>query len=128
MRTFATAVLAGLASAEVLSQSSFDFIQYIAKHGKSYANVEEYNLRAQLFAKFDAEIKHHNQTERTSVHGHNYLSDWTAEEKTRLLGLKNMARPERVPETEVFNGNGVGIPTEVDWVTAGKVNAIQDQG
>jgi len=111
-----------------MTQQDFDFVQYIAKHGKSYADVEEFNLRSQLFAKFDAEVKLHNATETTSTHGHNFLSDWTAEEKTRLLGLKNMARPQRAPESEIFYGTGVGIPTSVNWVTAGKVNPIQDQG
>lgn len=128
MRTFATAVLAGLTSAKVLSQTDFDFVQYIAKHGKSYASLEEFNLRSALFHKFDSEINFHNQTERTSVHGHNFISDWTAEEKTKLLGLKNMARPEHDADVPRFEGNGVGIPTSVDWVTAGKVNPVQDQG
>ena len=81
MRTLATAVLAGLTSAKVLSQTDFDFVQYIAKHGKSYASLEEFNLRSALFHKFDSEINFHNQTERTSVHGHNFISDMTEEEK-----------------------------------------------
>jgi len=60
MRTFATAILAGLTSAKLLSQTDFDFVEYIAKHGKSYASLEEFNLRSALFHKFDAEVKEHN--------------------------------------------------------------------
>jgi C1A family cysteine protease len=128
MRSLAATALAAVASARFMTQQDFDFIQYIAKYGKSYADVEEFNLRAQLFAKFDADVKLHNATETTSVHGHNFLSDWTAAEKTRLLGLKNMAPPERPAQSEIFLGTGVGIPASVDWVTAGKVNPIQNQG
>jgi C1A family cysteine protease len=104
-----------------------DFINYMAKFGKSYNDLEEFNLRAAMFAKFDAEIKEINARETTSVHGHNFLSDWTAEEKTRLMGLKNMPRVKKTPTPEV-EVDIVGIPTSVDWVSAGKVNPIQNQG
>jgi len=99
----------------------------MAKFGKSYNDLEEFNLRAAMFAKFDAEIKEINARETTSVHGHNFLSDWTAEEKTRLMGLKNMPRVKKTPTPEV-EVDIVGIPTSVNWVSAGKVNAIQNQG
>jgi C1A family cysteine protease len=126
MRTFAAAVLAGLTSAR-LSQTDFEFLNYMAKWGKSYDSFEEFTLRATLYAKFDAEVKEINSRETTSTHGHTFLSDWTAEEKVRLLGLKNM--PETVKtgilaeETEA-----VGIPTSINWCTSGACNAIQNQG
>jgi hypothetical protein len=94
MRTFAAVALAAIANAKILNQQDFDFVNYIAKHGKSYADVQEYALRFERFRAIDAEIKKFNATETTSTHGHNFLSDWTAEEKTRLLGLKNVARDE----------------------------------
>ncbi len=70
-------------------------------------------------------------SETTSTHGHNYLSDWTAEEKTRLLGLKNVARNEEDRSTEVFTApEGLTLPTSVDWVTVtpAVVNPVKDQG
>jgi hypothetical protein len=39
----------------------------------------------------EAEIIRHNATQKSSVHGHNFLSDFTAEEYSRMLGLKNVA-------------------------------------
>ena len=82
MRTFAAAILASVTSA--ITQTDFEFLNYIAKFGKSYDNAEEFVMRSALFAKFDAEIKEINARETTSVHGHNFLSDWTAEEKAKL--------------------------------------------
>jgi len=70
-------------------------------------------------------------SETTSTHGHNYLSDWTAEEKTRLRGLKNVARNEEDRSTEVFTApEGLTLPTSVDWVTVtpAVVNPVKDQG
>lgn len=101
-------------------------MNFIAQHGKNYADLEEFNLRAELFRKFDADVKFYNATEQHSRHGHNFLSDMTAEEKTRLLGLKNMAQPERQPVTEVQLPGA--LPATVNWCTAGKCNPIQNQG
>jgi cathepsin L len=125
MRTFAAALLAGITSA--ITQTDFEFLNYIAKFGKSYDNAEEFIMRSALFAKFDAEIKEINARETTSVHGHNFLSDWTAEEKVRLMGLKNMPieRKTNFPAEET---EAVGIPTSINWCTSGACNPIQDQG
>lgn len=125
MRTFAAAVLTGLASAKVLSQVDYDFARYIAEFGKSYESLEEFNLRAEIFAQTDKEIKHHNINETTSSHGHSFLSDWTVDEKAKLLGY---VAEENAEEAPLFDHAGLGYPASVDWVTAGKVNPIQNQG
>ena len=57
MRTFAAVALAAIANAKILNQQDFDFVNYIAKHGKSYADVQEYALRFERFRAIDAEIK-----------------------------------------------------------------------
>jgi hypothetical protein len=61
----------------------------------------------------------------SSFHAHNFLSDWTAEEKTRMLGLRKLETKEKAA---TFYASSVGaIPASVNWVTAGNyVNAIQD--
>jgi len=63
----------------------------------------------------------------TSVHGHNYLSDYTRAEYQKLLGLKNVELPDRTnrPKQDAST-NVVGLPTSVNWVTAGKVNPIKN--
>lgn len=68
-----------------------------------------------------------NATETSSVHGHNKFSDWTAYEKSKLSGVKNV--PESNPE-EFFTPEGT-VPdwtTGVNWVTAGAVSGVKDQG
>lgn len=130
MRTFVAAALVAVASTKVLTQHDFDFINYIAEHGKSYADLEEYNLRFERFTAADQAIKELNREEITSVHGHNFLSDYTHEEYSRMLGLKNMARPERNPEAKTFVAapeSLSALPASVDWVTAGNyVNPVKD--
>ena len=126
MRTFTAAILATVGAARVLDELDVAFMNYIAEHGKSYADLEEFNLRFALFSKFDAEVKHHNATETTSTHGHNFLSDWTAAEKAALLGLANMPEEPSEPMTDAVET--VGIPTSINWCTSGACNPIQNQG
>jgi cathepsin L len=132
MRTFAAAALTAIASAKVLSQSDFDFVNYIAKHGKSYADLNEYNLRFERFRAIDQAINDFNRDERSSVHAHNFLSDYTHAEYSGMLGLKNMARDATLDAgKKVFTADSaVGLPASVDWrnVTPAVVNPVKDQG
>ena len=66
MRTFATALFMSVASAKILDQLDVDFINYVVKHNKNYVDLTEFNLRRELFAKADAEIKEIQATETTS--------------------------------------------------------------
>jgi len=86
MRSFAALALAGAASA--VSLETYEFMQYVSKFGKNYDTLEEFNMRMELFTTIDKEIKEWNATEGiTSTMGHNYLSDYTQEEKKALRGL-----------------------------------------
>jgi len=131
MRTFAAAVLATVSSAKLLNSMDFEFVNYISKYGKHYESIDEYSLRFSLYRKVDMEIQRINDTERSSVHGHNHLSDWTAEEKSRLLGMKNVAKdPEFDTAKSHFTSENLAIPTSWNWVnvTPAVVNPVQDQG
>ena len=57
MRSFALAILASAAAAAPMGTLEYEFVQYIAKFGKSYKDTNEYNLRFQRFMKRDQEIK-----------------------------------------------------------------------
>jgi C1A family cysteine protease len=126
MRTFATALFMSIASAKILDQLDVDFINYVVKHNKNYVDLTEFNLRRELFAKADAEIKEIQATETTSQHGHNFLSDWTAVEKEGLLGL-TMPPQERTNVTSAVLPPEQ-LPSSVNWCTAGACNPIQNQG
>ena len=100
------------------------FLQYVAAHGKSYATVQEFNLRMGLFERAEKFIEEHNATATFQV-GHNKFSDWTEAEYKRLLGYKKSF--EDPAETVVFDTTNA-VPNAVNWVTAGAVTPVKDQG
>lgn len=128
MKSFAVAALAGIVAATPMEPIEFKFINYIAKHNKTYATKEEYKYRMELFAEQDAKIQHYNETEKTSVHAHNFLSDMTDYEKSRLNGFKADSAADSLeiedPEVGVTPDWTVGV----NWVTAGAVAPVKDQG
>lgn len=60
------------------------------------------------------------------------MSDFTREEYQKLLGLKNVALPERsnAIKKDFADGviEGVGIPTSNNWCASGYCNPIKNQG
>jgi C1A family cysteine protease len=129
MKSFLALALAGAVSATTMNQDDYKFMRYIVEHNKEYNTLEEFNMRRSNFLFMDGEIsKLNTMANATSVHGHNYLSDYTRAEYQNLLGLKNMPKPDRTNRPKLEAANIVGLPTSVNWVTAGKVNAIKDQG
>lgn len=95
MKSFAAvASLGAFASATMMQKIDYDFMRYISTHNKMYATVEEFNLRQQNYAAVDAHVNSSNTNSDSSYRAaHNVFSDWTAEEKERLLGLKNVSKP-----------------------------------
>lgn len=45
MNTLLTATLAAAVSASIIKESAYEFLQYVAEHGKTYATAEEWALR-----------------------------------------------------------------------------------
>jgi peptidase E len=68
-----------------MTEMDYKFIDYVAKHAKSYATLEEYQHRLSIFAETDKQIEEFNANETTSVHGHNKFSDLTAFEKSKFI-------------------------------------------
>ena len=127
MRSFFALAFAGAVSATAMDQNDYRFMQFIVEHSKEYATVEEYNVRKANWMFMDSEIVAINQSQATHVAGHNFLSDFSREEYTKMLGLKNMPKPDRSGRP-VHQDNGLTIPTSVNWCTAGKCNAVKNQG
>jgi len=76
MKTFVSLALAGVASA--ITHNDIKFMDYLAKHGKDYNTIEEFNLRAAIFAMKDAALAKINANpENTFTVGHNFTSDMT---------------------------------------------------
>ena len=127
MKTFATiALFGGMAAAKTMSQSDYDYMRYVSEHNKHYDSVEEFEMRKALFIAVETFIRRANQTSSTYRAGHNKFSDWTQEEKDKLLGLKNVQLPEVFEVAdEVDTAN---LPESVDWREEGKVSPVKDQG
>jgi cathepsin L len=126
MKSFVIACMAGIAMATPMDAMDYKFINYIAKEGKTYATKEEYNTRKELFAQHDAAIEIINARETTSTHGHNFVSDMTPLEKSKLSGAWKVESSSE--ETEIPSGTVPSWATGVDWVSAGAVSAVKDQG
>ena len=121
MKSFIALALAAVASA---SEQGARFMQFITEHGKSYGTVEEFEFRFAQWAKMDQTIMEHNATESSFKLGHNKMSDWADWQYKALLTYKAM--PEAEKNYAVFNEGAV--PNSVNWISAGAVNAIKDQG
>jgi len=66
----------------------------------------------------------------SSEHGHNKFSDWTRAEYSKLMGLKNMPKPDRT-DRKLFSASASNqLPNSVNWVTVtpAVVNPVKDQG
>jgi len=108
-------------------------MRYVSTHNKMYATVEEFALRQSLFAAFDEFVQTANAANASANESyraaHNVFSDWTREEKDKLLGLKNMPLPEfteftgEVDEVDISN-----IATAYNWCTSGKCTGVKNQG
>ena len=127
MKSFAFATLAAVAVATPMSAVEYDFINYVATHGKSYGTTEEYAFRFAIFAEKDAEIKLQNAEQSAYRLAHNKFSDWTAQEFKRVLGYKVPSGIyEHAPEA---NNTIVGSFSKTkDWRTEGAVTPVKDQG
>jgi len=121
MRTFAATLLSA-ATARLMTETDFEFINFVAHHNKNYETVEEFNMRAAIFAEVHAEIAELNKNE-TSQHAHNKFSDYTREEYRQMLGYKQV---DMTQENGCLSGSANS--DYVNWVEAGKVDAVQDQG
>jgi C1A family cysteine protease len=123
MKSFFALAFVGAVSAATEAESAF--MAYIAEFNKSYPSVAEFEHRFAQFARNRDIVMEHNSLLGTPYHlGFNKMSDWTEAEYKSLLTY--------IPEkewiaTDNFEATNA-VPNAVNWVTAGAVNAIKDQG
>jgi len=103
------------------------FNTWMITHGKVYATEKaEAGAFATLLAN-DAKIDKHNKRGLSFTLGHNVYSDMTAEEFFgSRLGFNTKAT--RAPSDAVHVASNVSTPSSVDWVTAGAVSSVKNQG
>jgi cathepsin L len=117
--------LTQLFSSVDLKADHFEFAQFLARYGKSYGTKEEFQFRFEQYLQNMALIRDSNsQNDNTFVLGANKFTDYTAAEYKRLLGY----RPSGASNGNVAALDVTGIPTSVNWVDAGAVTGVKDQG
>ena len=121
--------LAGFGAASAIDTITHKYMQYVSKQNKSYATLDEFNMRLKNFAAIDKFIVEWNDdTSNTSTVGHNFMSDWTHEEKQRLNGLAEV--PKEIPNSvPVFKADAnLTLPYSVNWNLTGAVTPVMYQG
>lgn len=102
-------------------QSSF--MEHVSIYGLSYGTVEEYNFRMNIFAEKNQMIESHNASDSSFTLGLNKFSTWTDAEYMKLMGYKATNIPREHIEDRTYT-----YATSVDWITAGAVTPVKDQG
>ena len=122
MKSFALALTFGAASA--IHQMELKYMNYLANFGKTINDLQEFETRLGHFTATDVDIEEINSQGNTWTAGHNQFSDWSAEEYKGMLGLK--MTEENDGELVTFDESN--LAAEVNWVTAGAVTDVKDQG
>ena len=98
------------------------------EHNVHLANGEEFVHRLGVFAATDDFINRENQKGHTYELGHNKYSMYTNEEFRSMMNLDAPMPAPLVADSVHTNTNVAANPTSVDWVAAGAVTGVKDQG
>jgi len=125
--TVACAAVFALSSFEAPSTGLFvqssEFAQYVAKYGKNYGTVEEFQFREKLFNEKKAtNARINSKNANTFTVGLNKFSDWTHAEYKQLLGYK---KPHGAKNFKVLDTTNV--TNDIDWRNNGAVTGVKDQ-
>lgn len=120
-----SAVSANFLQDNGMMTSNEEFINYIARYGKSYATKDEFQKRAQQFLKTKSRIMLATATPSTTYRlGLNEFSDWSDEEFATMLGSANDEPEEYQKKVVVLNADN--LPASVDWREKKVVNPVKN--
>ena len=112
-------------NSSVLTHQDMEFLKYVAKYGRSYGTKEEFEYRAGQFKQNLALIMNENsKNDNTFTLAINKFADMSRDEYKKLLSYKPTRSAKKAPASVPVGD----IPASVNWVTAGAVNPVKDQG
>lgn len=123
------AVLFAVASAANIHDRKYyeeKFYNWMQEHKVRPDNGDHFLHMLTNFANNDDFIDNHNAKKLSYTVGHNKYSHMNSEEFKEYMNLKKFDKPE--PSANVFSGNNATAPSSVDWVSAGAVTGVKDQG
>jgi xylem cysteine proteinase len=104
------------------------FAQWALMHGKSYYTTEEYAYRENVYKANSKKIIAHNMANHTWTMALNKFADLTADEfRIRYTGgyIDGLTKKVGAASTKSLRSS---LPTTVDWVAAGAVTPVKNQG
>ena len=101
-------------------------MNFVAKWGKVYHSLEEFNMRAAQYKRTDEIISQINFGNGTHIAGHNKFSDWSKQEIDQIMGTTPPIAALN-GDAKIFEANGP-VANDVDWRLMGAVTPVKDQG
>jgi len=124
---FAVAAIGAVSALEGTSQQQFEFMQFIANHGKSYQTAKEFGIRFARYVLADAYIVANNANPKsTHVASHNPLSDSTEKEFSKMLGTSEKSESDHHAEEHQMLEGEILTGTK-NW-TGSCSTPVKDQG
>ena len=109
-----------------LLNSEYQFAEFKAKFGKTYATAEEHDHRFNVFKANLRRAKRHQLLDPSAEHGVTQFSDLTPREfRQNYLGLKRLQLPADAQKAPILPTKD--LPTDFDWRNHGAVTAVKDQ-
>jgi C1A family cysteine protease len=112
-----------LFQSELMTAEDYEFINFVATHGKSYGTTAEFLFRGAQFKETLAAVNDCNANE-THTCAINEFADFTPQE----WKMRNGYKWELKTSTNAVELDTSNLATEVNWVTKGAVTPVKNQG
>lgn len=120
---------------QTLDEQELTFLNWINEHGKTYPTKEEYKFRYEQFKRSMADIASHDEVATGIKMG---LNSWSDNSEAEWQLMKGLNMPEGYQDKidaghfdkvhPLVQSDPTILKGSVDWVTAGKVTPVKNQG